>query len=123
MRYLYNSVKARKDATITVSISRPTKVMIMSGRQFTNYQNNHTFTYFGGEKNGSYVFKSPKDAEWYVVVEKGTGANPPDVQVSIRVDMAEKPAPRVAAPAPEPTPEPEPVAEIEDSGDEDSEEE
>ena len=118
MRYLYNSVKARKGSRITVSISRPAKVMIMTSRQFDKYQHNHTFTYFGGQKSGSYTFTSPKDAEWYIVVEKGAEHSPPPVDVSITVEPAEKAAPRVSAPAPEP----EPVAVEEDDAEEESEE-
>ncbi len=94
MRYLHQEVKTRKGETIKVDLSGKTRVLIMSQRQFKKYQNHSTFTYFGGIKEGSYEFVSPKDSRWVIVVEKGTRASPLQVTAHVSIVPAEPRAPR-----------------------------
>ena len=94
MRYLHQEVKTRKGETVKVDVSGKTRVLIMSQRQFKKYQNHSTFTYFGGIKEGSYEFVSPKDTRWVIVVEKGTWAAPLQVAAQVSVVPAEPRAPR-----------------------------
>jgi hypothetical protein len=106
MRYLYQNVKTRKGETIHVELSGSTKVMVLSEKQFDKYRNNRTFTYFGGQKNGSYDFKSPRDGSWVVVVEKGDWKHPQNIQAKVSVVPKEARA-TTPPPAIEASPEPE----------------
>lgn len=90
MRFLHGKLKAFTGEKITVEISTPTRVLIMPERHFSKYRENMTFTYFGGQKEGSYEFTVPKSGTWVVVVEKGTYLNPINVDVKICKDAAVK---------------------------------
>jgi hypothetical protein len=95
MRYLHQEVKTRKGETIKVEVSAKTRVMIMSQREFKQYQKPRTFTYFGGIKEGSYEFISPKDSRWVVVVEKGTWKEPINISAQASIIPA---APKAVRP-------------------------
>ena len=43
-----------------MTISKKTRVLILTERDFKRYKNNQTFTYFGGVKEGSYDFTATK---------------------------------------------------------------
>ncbi len=86
MRFLHGKVKANKGGKIKVSISSPTRVLIMNDRNYRRYKNNQTFTYYGGAKEGRYEFNVPSTNIWNVIVEKGTYAKPIDLKVSIEVE-------------------------------------
>ena len=90
MRFLHGKLKAFTGEKITVEISLPTRVLIMPERQFSKYRENMTFTYFGGQKDGSYEFVIPKSGTWVVVVEKGTYGNPLNMEVKISKDAPVK---------------------------------
>ena len=92
MRFLHGKVKAFKGQTIEVSFSRPTRVLVMSQKNFEKYRNNLTFTYYGGQKEESpYNFSAPVSGEWYVVVEKGTYYEPIEIDASFKVVNSDKP--------------------------------
>ncbi|NQV53008.1 MAG: DUF1883 domain-containing protein [Flavobacteriales bacterium] len=86
MRFLHGKVKANKGGKIKVSISSPTRVLIMNDRNYRRYKNNQTFTYYGGAKEGLYEFNVPSTNIYNVVVEKGSYARPIDIKVSIEVE-------------------------------------
>ena len=92
MRFLHGKLKAFTGEKITVEISTPTRILIMPERHFSKYRENMTFTYFGGQKDGSYEFVVPKSGTWVVVVEKGTYANPINVDVKVTKEAPVKPA-------------------------------
>ena len=118
MRFLHGKAKARKGHTIKVNFSEPTRVLIMTEKNFNKYKNNLTFTYYGGHKEESpFEFSAPKDGTWFVVVEKGTYHEPRNVTADIELH---------APAAPEPKPEISVDSMLDDadsSGDEESEEE
>lgn len=101
MRFLYGKVKAQVGHIVKVEFSEPTRVLIMTEREFEKYKNNLTFTYYGGQKDSPYEFTIPKSGTWYVVVEKGSLSKPRDIKASFSVtqpvapviDVREKPAP------------------------------
>ena len=83
MRFLRAKVKARVGERLTVEFSEPTKVLIMTDREFKKYQNHNTYSFFGGEKESPYEFTVPKSTSWNVVVEKGSYFNPKDITAKI----------------------------------------
>ncbi len=86
MRFLHGKVKARKGQKISVTFSAPTRVLVMTQRNFEKYKNNLTFTYYGGQKEDSpYEFSVPQYGDWYVVVEKGSYHAPEDITASIEL--------------------------------------
>lgn len=91
MRFLYGKVKASVGHTVKVEFSKPTRVLIMTDREFVRYKNNLTFTYYGGHKESPYEFTVPKSGTWYVVVEKGTYYEPEKIKASISITRAEPP--------------------------------
>lgn len=86
MRYLHGKIKANKGGKITVTISKKTRVLILSERDFKRYKNNQTFTYFGGVKEGSYDFTATKSGVWHVVVEKGSYHKPENIKASFSLE-------------------------------------
>lgn len=88
MRFLHGKLKAFTGEKIKVKISMPTRVLIMPERQFNKYRENMTYTYFGGQKDGEYEFSVPKSGTWVIVVEKGTYANPLDIEVNVSKEAA-----------------------------------
>lgn len=92
MRFLHGKVKARKGQAINVSFSLPTRVLVMTQKNFEKYKNNLTFTYFGGHKEESpYAFNVPNDGQWFVVVEKGSYYEPTDLIASIELVSGQPP--------------------------------
>jgi len=85
MRYLHGKAKVNKGGKIAVTISKPTRILILSEKDFKRYKNNQTFTYYGGEKKDGYEFEAPKSGFWHVVVEKGTYHKPVEIKASISV--------------------------------------
>ena len=85
MRYLHGKVKVNKGGKIAVTISKPTRVLILSEKDFRRYKNNQTFSYFGGAKEDSYEFEVPKSSVWHVVVEKGTYHKPEEIKARFSV--------------------------------------
>ncbi|HAW20552.1 MAG TPA: hypothetical protein DCX14_10245 [Flavobacteriales bacterium] len=94
MRFLHGKIKAQSGEKIKVSISKPTRILIMPMREFKKYKENFTFTYFGGQKEDSYEFTVPKAGTWIVVVEKGTYLKPIDIEVKISKESAPAAAPK-----------------------------
>ena len=91
MRFLHGKVRARKGQTIRVHFSEPTRILVMTQKNFEKYKNNLTFTYYGGRKEESpYDFAAPMYADWYVVVEKGPYYEPIELTASIEL-VAEEP--------------------------------
>lgn len=86
MRFLYQKVRAQKGNKIKISVSQPTRVLVMNNKNYKRYKNNQTFTYFGGEKDGTYEFTAPLSIDWNVVVEKGTFHSPASVTASIAIE-------------------------------------
>ena len=86
MRFLHGKAKANKGGKIRVSVSKPTRILIMNDRNYKRYKNNQTFTYYGGPKDSDYEFNVPSTNIWHVVVEKGTYAQPIDIDVKIEVE-------------------------------------
>jgi hypothetical protein len=85
MRFLHGRVKANKGGTIKVTTTKPTRILIMSEREFKRYKNNISFTYYGGQKDGEFEFPVPKSDIWNVVVEKGSFAKPINLTANIEV--------------------------------------
>lgn len=86
MRYLYQSFSARKSDQVEVSFDQPTKVKLMTKREFEKYRKSKTYTYWGGDKTDSpAVMDIPTDGKWVVVVEKGTYFNPIEISASISI--------------------------------------
>jgi len=99
MRYLRNTIKAQLGDKLSVHVSKPTRVLIMTDMQFRKYKNNLTFIYFGGHKESDYEFEIPKSGNWTVVVEKGSYYKPIDLNVKLSVDRAIA-KPKLSAPKP-----------------------
>ena len=85
MRYLHGKTKVNKGGKIAVTISKPTKVLILSEKDFRRYKNNQTFTYYGGMKEDSYEFDVPKSGLWHVVIEKGSYHKPEHIKANFNV--------------------------------------
>lgn len=90
MRFLHGKLKAFTGEVIKVDITKPTRILIMPERQFSKYRENLTFTYYGGHKEGTYEFTVPKSGTWVIVIEKGTYANPIDVEVKVSKEAPQK---------------------------------
>lgn len=86
MRFLHGRLKVNKGGKIRVTVSQPTRVLIMNETQFRRYKNNMTFSYFGGQKEGTFEWNVPSTAIWNVVVEKGAYHKPVDIKASIKVE-------------------------------------
>ncbi len=85
MRYLHGRTKVNKGGKITVIISKPTRILILTEKDFKKYKNNLTFSYYGGSKDDSYEFEVPKSGFWHVVVEKGSYHKPEKIKASFSV--------------------------------------
>jgi hypothetical protein len=100
MRYLHGKIKANKGGKITVTISKKTRVLILTEKDFKRYKNNQTYTYFGGVKEGSYDFTAIKSGVWHVVVEKGSYHKPENIKASFSLEKvagAERKSPKKLA--------------------------
>ena len=101
MRYLHGKIKANKGGKITVTISKKTRVLILTEKDFKRYKNNQTYTYFGGVKEGSYDFTATKSGVWHVVVEKGSYHKPENIKASFSLekvaDAEHKPPKKLAS--------------------------
>ena len=100
MRYLHGKIKANKGGKITVTISKKTRVLILTEKDFKRYKNNQTYTYFGGVKEGSYDFTATKSGVWHVVVEKGSYHKPENIKASFSLEKvagAERKSPKKLA--------------------------
>ncbi|MEQ9187121.1 MAG: DUF1883 domain-containing protein [Cryomorphaceae bacterium] len=86
MRFLHGKAKASKGDKIRISVSRPTRILIMNSSNYRRYKNHQTFTYFGGQKEGTYEFTVQSTNIWNVIVEKGTYAQPIDIKVNIEIE-------------------------------------
>ena len=86
MRFLYNSFKAKKKQIVKVSVSRSTKVKLMTAFDLKKYKQGRTHRYRGGFFESSpIIFRLPADGVWYVVVEKGTHSEPFEVEASVQL--------------------------------------
>lgn len=92
MRFLHGKVKARKGDVIKISISQPTRILVMTKVQYKRYANNRTFTYFGGQKDGGYDFSVPKDGYWHIIVEKGSYRSPMNIETTVIKEQGVLPA-------------------------------
>ncbi len=85
MKFLYRPLEAKRKEIIEVEIDKPTKVKFMTARDLKAYRQGKTHTYVGGLYEESPIrFVVPFDSVWNVVVEKGTYAQPMEVQASCR---------------------------------------
>lgn len=86
MKFLNKQYQAKKKEIIEVELDRPARVKFMTAMDFKKYKNSRTHTFHGGLFEESPVrFVVPHDAVWYVVVERGTTAQPNDVQANCRL--------------------------------------
>jgi hypothetical protein len=86
MKFLHKQYQAKKKEFIEVELDRPARVKFMTAMEFKQYKNARTHTYFGGLYEESPVrFVVPHDALWYVVVEKGSTAEPNPVAANTRL--------------------------------------
>jgi hypothetical protein len=86
MKFLHKQYQAKKKEYIEVELDRPARVKFMTAMDFKLYKNGRTHKYFGGLFEESPVrFVLPHDAVWYVVVEKGTLAEPNEVVANTRL--------------------------------------
>jgi len=69
----------------------------MTSREFKNYKNHRTFTYFGGEKESPFEFTVPKATTYHIVVEKGFGKEAKDIKADFSLDNSEVERPRKVA--------------------------
>ncbi len=77
MKFLHKPFKARANDRITVSFSRPTKVILLHASQFKKYKKGQTYQYRGGfEEQSPVEFTVPFDGVWHAVIEKGSYKNP-----------------------------------------------
>ena len=88
MKFLHKTYEAKKKEIIEVEIDKPTKVKFMTAKDYKAYTQARTYTYHGGTFEESPVrFVVPYDANWNVVVEKGTLRNPLELHASCRLTM------------------------------------
>ncbi len=86
MKFLHKQYQAKKKEFLEVEIDRPARVKFMTAMDFKRYKNCRTHKFYGGLFEESPVrFVVPHDAVWYVVVEKGTTAEPNEVNASCRL--------------------------------------
>ena len=86
MKFLYNSFKAKKKQIVKVSLSRPTKVKLLTAFDLKKYKQGRTHRYRGGFFEESTIyFRLPADGIWYVVVEKGSHSAPIEVEASVEL--------------------------------------
>jgi hypothetical protein len=73
MRYLRSTFYAKKGQAVKVNFDQPSKIMLMSDRDFKKYRDNSgTITYWGGYHTESPVtFAIPSAGTWHVIVELG----------------------------------------------------
>lgn len=90
MRFLHGKMKVNKGGKISVTFSKPTRVLIMTDREFKKYRENITFTYYGGHKESPYEFVVPKTDVWHIVVEKGSYNKPEEITASFSATHATK---------------------------------
>jgi hypothetical protein len=85
MKFLHQSIEAKKKEILEVEIDTATKVKFMTGKELKAYRVGKTYSFYGGLFEESPVrFVVPYDAVWTVVVEKGTMQNPIEVNASVR---------------------------------------
>jgi hypothetical protein len=88
MKFLHKTYEAKKKEIIEVEIDKPTKVKFMTAKDYKAYTQARTYTYHGGTFEESPVrFVVPYDANWNVVVEKGTLRNPVELNAACRLTM------------------------------------
>lgn len=88
MKFLHGKLKVNKGGKITVNFSKPTRVLVMTEREFKKYRDNITYTYYGGHKESPYEFTAPKSDVWHVVVEKGTAEKPEKITATLSATQA-----------------------------------
>lgn len=93
MRFLHGKKKVNRGGNITVTFSKPTRVLILSHKEFKRYQNGQSFKYFGGHMDSPYEFTVPSSGEWHVVVEKGSYYSPESITASFTATPPPKPEP------------------------------
>ncbi|MBL7965238.1 MAG: DUF1883 domain-containing protein [Flavobacteriales bacterium] len=88
MKFLHKQYEAKKKEIIEAEIDRPAKIKFMTAIEFKAYKNGRSHRYFGGLFEESPVrFVVPYDANWIVVIEKGTHYQPLEVQGRCRLLM------------------------------------
>jgi uncharacterized protein DUF1883 len=91
MRFLHKQYQAKKKDIVEVEIDRPAKVKFMTAFDLKNYKLGRTYKYYGGTFDESPVrFVVPFDANWNVVVERGTHYVPLDVQAQCRLLLPDR---------------------------------
>ena len=106
MLFLHGVIKGKKGYTVKVDISHPTKVKLISNKEFRNYKMNKPYRFYGGffEDSPAYI-PFPSSGVWHVVVEKGSLKNPLPVTAKVEVIQGvftnENPPSKIA-PMPEP---------------------
>lgn len=88
MRFLHGKMKVNRGGIINVTFSKPTRVLIMTDRDFKKYRDNITYSYFGGHKESPYEFVVPKTDVWHVVVEKGSYNQPENITATFSATHA-----------------------------------
>lgn len=91
MKFLHKQYQAKKKEIIEVELDRPAKVKFMTAFDHKNYKLGRTHKFYGGMFDESPVrFVVPFDANWNVVVERGTHYNPLDVQAQCRLLLPDR---------------------------------
>lgn len=127
MKFLTKTFSARKGDQAKVIVSQSTAVKLMSQRDLDKYRKCSTHTYWGGDfKETEIVFTIPGDGQWGVVVEKGTLANPIELEASVELvkggGLDATPLPGGGSvPTPKAKQIEEPVAEVEEEATEEAE--
>lgn len=73
MRYLRSTFYAKKGQAAKVTFDSPTKIMLMSDRDFKKYRDNSgSITYWGGNQTQSpVILEIPSAGTWHVIIELG----------------------------------------------------
>lgn len=91
MKFLHKQYQAKKKEIIEVELDRPAKVKFLTAYDMKSYKLGKTHKFFGGMFDESPVrFVVPFDANWNVVVEKGTHYSPLEVNARCRLLLPDR---------------------------------
>lgn len=87
MRFIHKPLVSMKKGTLVkVTFSQPTKVKLMTTRNFDKYKKGRTHQYFGGHYDASPIeFTIPTDGNYNCVIEKGSFNSPIDVTGDVEI--------------------------------------
>lgn len=86
MKYLHRPFKAKKGQSVLVHFDQPTRVLLLTDREYKNYKNCKTFRYRGGELEDSpATFDIPETGKWHIIVELGSYYHPKSITASVEI--------------------------------------